>query len=480
MERCLFAARPEFSTADLNTTIYCSAHPRRSDSGEPDASVLLYRSNDAFKSSSVLGSTGIRDFGIFGRFLAAVQQTQQSSTLLVSVDGISLRASRYPDNLASRELTYTVLESTPSSLFVDVSAPASYERLAGTMLSSSSDGTQFSIVLQKTSRHGWIVDFERVQSTKEILLANILTNPVEASMGAPKRRRTLISFDNGAEWFPIPAPPLDVNGNRIDCPGDCSLHLHNVASRRPINYLYSAESAPGLLVAVGNTGEFLSDYEDARTYVSRDAGLTWQEVRQGPYLHKIGDSGSLLVLADDRQPTDTLRYSLNEGQSWNDFKFSEQPCRVKSISNDPRGLSKHFLLFGRKSGAGARTPFVVIHVDMSRTGEPCRTSDFEEWTVRKRTDFADLCFMGQRTAYERRRAGSTCSIGRRVVPPPRVSAVCECKEWDFECDLNFERNAEDKCVRTAGSPVPDTCRYGEKYSAPSGCVYYADVPELSL
>ena len=121
----------------------------------------------------------------------------------------------FPDNLASRELTYTVLESTPSSLFVDVSGSASYERLAGTMLSSSSDGTQFSIVLQRTSRHGWIVDFERVQSTKEILLANILTNPVEASMGAPKRRRTLISFDNGAEWLPIPAPPLDVNGNRI-------------------------------------------------------------------------------------------------------------------------------------------------------------------------------------------------------------------------------------------------------------------------
>ncbi len=35
------------------------------------------------------------------------------------------------------------------------------------------------------------------------------------------------------------------------------------------------------------------------TYLSRDSGLTWQELIKGSHLYEIGDHGGLLVLADD-------------------------------------------------------------------------------------------------------------------------------------------------------------------------------------
>ena len=125
-----------------------------------------------------------------------------------------------------------------------------------------------------------------------------------------------------------------------------------------------------------------------------------------------------------------------------------------------------------RAGSGARTPFVVIHVDMSRTSEPCGASDFEEWDG-PQTDRLCRPLLYGPTDCLRTAPGRIDLFDRAQVsfPNRRILAVCECKEWDFECDLNFERNAEDKCFRTAGSQVPDTCRYGEKYSAPSGCVY---------
>lgn len=33
------------------------------------------------------------------------------------------------------------------------------------------------------------------------------------------------------------------------------------------------------------------------TYLSRDGGLTWQEVMKGSYIYELGDHGGLIVMA---------------------------------------------------------------------------------------------------------------------------------------------------------------------------------------
>jgi hypothetical protein len=54
----------------------------------------------------------------------------------------------------------------------------------------------------------------------------------------------------------------------------------------------------GLLLATGNTGEGLNEQDTAAvsTYLSRDAGQTWEEVRVGSHTYDFGDHGSITVM----------------------------------------------------------------------------------------------------------------------------------------------------------------------------------------
>lgn len=56
--------------------------------------------------------------------------------------------------------------------------------------------------------------------------------------------------------------------------------------------------------------------EDCDTFLSTDAGLTWRMVQEGAHKYEFGDQGSILILVDDEQATDHVRYSYDGGNSW--------------------------------------------------------------------------------------------------------------------------------------------------------------------
>ena len=56
--------------------------------------------------------------------------------------------------------------------------------------------------------------------------------------------------------------------------------------------------------------------EDCDTFLSTDAGLTWNVVQEGAHKYEFGDQGSILVIADDEEPTDHVHYSYDGGASW--------------------------------------------------------------------------------------------------------------------------------------------------------------------
>lgn len=115
-------------------------------------------------------------------------------------------------------------------------------------------------------------------------------------------------------------------------------------------------------MAVGNVGESLAAYKDSDTFFSRDAGFTWEEVHKGPHLWEFGDSGSVLVIADDAEPTDNVLYSTNEGLEWRQYKFSDEKFRVKTIVTVPSDTSRKFILFGHWAKSSAS---VAIQIDFS-------------------------------------------------------------------------------------------------------------------
>lgn len=128
----------------------------------------------------------------------------------------------------------------------------------------------------------------------------------------------------------------------------CALHIHGYTERPDPRATYSTPSVPGLLMAVGNVGETLAPYLDSDTFLSRDAGFTWEEVHKDAHLWEFGDSGSILVMANDEEPVDYVLYSTDEGLTWKEHKFSPKgdKMRVRAIVTVPSDTSRKFILLG--------------------------------------------------------------------------------------------------------------------------------------
>lgn len=140
------------------------------------------------------------------------------------------------------------------------------------------------------------------------------------------------------------------------------MHVHGYTERYDPRATYSSPSVVGLLMAVGNVGEGLAPYTESDTFLSRDAGFSWEEVHKDAHLWEFGDSGSILVMANDEEPTDFVLYSTNEGKDWREYKFTEDKIRVKSIVTVPSDTSRRFILMGNYPRSSAS---VVVHLDFS-------------------------------------------------------------------------------------------------------------------
>jgi hypothetical protein len=115
-------------------------------------------------------------------------------------------------------------------------------------------------------------------------------------------------------------------------------------------------------MAVGNVGEVLAPYAESDTFLSRDGGFTWEEVHKDAHLWEFGDSGSLIVIVNDEEPTDHVLFTTDEGLSWREFKFSNEKIRVRDILTVREDTSRKFMLLGRYPGSGVS---VIVHLDFS-------------------------------------------------------------------------------------------------------------------
>jgi len=122
-------------------------------------------------------------------------------------------------------------------------------------------------------------------------------------------------------------------------------------------------------MAVGNVGEHLQPYIECDTFLSLDAGFTWTEVHKDAHLWEFGDSGALLIMANDEEPTDHVLFTTDQGLTWREYKFGNDKLRVRSIVTVPSDTSRRFILFG----SYPRSPnSVAVHIDFSAfTSKQC-------------------------------------------------------------------------------------------------------------
>lgn len=129
-------------------------------------------------------------------------------------------------------------------------------------------------------------------------------------------------------------------------------------------------------MAVGNVGEVLVPYTESDTFLSRDGGFTWEEVHKGAYLWEFGDSGSIILIVDDEEPTDHVLFTTDEGLSWREYKFGNEKLRVNTIITVTEDTSRKFILLGRAPGSALST---IVHIDFSSlTHRLCR---FRSWGI---------------------------------------------------------------------------------------------------
>jgi len=214
---------------------------------------------------------------------------------------------------------------------------------------------------------------------------------------------------------------------------------------------YSYKNALGIVMGAGNVGSELgNDVKASKTYVSRDAGLTWQVAADGNYIYEYGNLGGLLVMADMVNPTTVVQYSGDEGRTWDRFSFAPEPMIVNNVLIESDAKSQKFIAYGTnpKGKDG-----ILYHIDFSAVQtRQCQGvlnpdtdgSDYETWTPSDGGK-EQRCLLGKTVMYTRRKQKQKC-FNNEADTRKTFQKTCKCTESNYECELGFMRRIGDmKC-----------------------------------
>lgn len=401
---------------------------------------------------------GIIKMAMVKGYLVAAAKAEHTAemALYVTKDAKTWHRAEFPKDHKLEEDAYTILESTNYSIQVDVMTTRPTNPM-GVLFTSNSNGTYFTRNIEHTNRNrGGNVDFEKIQGVQGIVLVNVVDNweKVSQSSQANKKIKTKISFDDGRNFEPITCDKKE-------------LHLHSVTDISNFFGRIYSSPAPGIVMGIGNAGEYLRDYEEGDLYVSDDAGLTWNLALKEAHKYEFGDQGAVLMAIFDEGPTQEITYSIDHGKNWETADLGEK-VRAKVLTTTPDSTSLKFVLLATVD----RKDYYVFSVDFTGLHEnKCEDDDFENWYTRPESKEDPGCVMGQRQWYRRRKASAKCFVSEKFEDPVAQFDRCECTEKDFECDYNFKRDEQSmKCVPAGTMPVPHgQCKDGDdKYKGSSG------------
>ncbi len=405
----------------------------------------------------------ILDFATMSEFIiVANKNKEQELNVAASVDGKHFAPALFPANFhVPHQHGYTVLDSSTHAIFLHVTVDTTEGAEYGGIIKSNSNGTSYVLSLNGVNRDAeGYVDFEKMSKLEGVALANVVTNYQTAAKDNTKILRTMITHNDGAEWRYITPPSEDIDLKPYACKGDlekCSLNLHGYTERMDKSHTYSSPSAVGIMLAVGNVGGRLESFDKSDTYLTKDGGISWQMVKRGSYMWEYGDQGSIIVLVSDREPTNVVYYTHDEGITWDEYKFSEPKLNVYDITTLPSDNSRNFLLW-TNDGDELKT----INLDYTGlTDRQCKLdesdsgdSDYELWSPRHPTQDND-CLFGHIAQYHRKKPSADCFNGHLIEALHDIKQNCTCTRQDFECDYNYQALPGGECLLVEGLEPPN-------------------------
>ncbi|KAI9838651.1 MAG: hypothetical protein M1819_004965 [Sarea resinae] len=457
VRKCQFI--PEKARGGSEKLVYCEQYQ-----DEDKAKPLQLIASDNWFDDRKVHFQDIIDFATMSEFIivAAKDEDQKSLKVDASVDGSTFAEALFPPNFkVPHQQAYTVLDSSTHSVFLHVTVNSLAEHEYGSIIKSNSNGTSYVLSLEAVNRNSdGYVDFEKMQGLEGVAVVNVVDNAKLVDNGQAKKLKTMITHNDGAEWSLLEPPEKDSEGRKFDCSGGlqkCSLHLHGYTERKDPRDTFSSPSAVGLMVGVGNVGEYLGQYKTGNTFITRDGGITWHEVKKGTYMWEYGDQGAIVVIVEESTPTDVIFYSLDEGETWTEYKFSNEKMQIQQISTVPSDTSRNFLLWATTPGGDG---IATVNLDFSGLTDrqctldeesPEEGGDYYLWEPRHPMQ-DNNCLFGHVAQYHRKEPQAECYNGRKIDHLHSIARNCSCTRQDFECDYNFQRQNDGSCALIGEMP----------------------------
>ncbi|KAL7628165.1 vacuolar protein sorting/targeting protein PEP1 [Parahypoxylon ruwenzoriense] len=454
VKKCEFTGSSAYKFRNT-TQVVCLAKARE-DNEDHNPLQLLY-SDDFPRYKLSVALENVKDFATMAEFIVVATENKTEKTLnaLASVNGREYAPAHFPYNFeVPHTNAYVVLDSSTRAVNLFVVTEEERNWRYGSILKSNSNGTSYVLSIAGVNcDDGYFVDFEKMLGLEGVVLVNTVENRDGDS--EPKRLRSRISHNDGAAWGFLPPPKQDLDSNPFSCyseTGDesCALHIHGYTERVDHRKTYSSESAIGIMFGVGNVGPILGDLKDADTFMTTDAGLSWKMVKKGSWTWSFGDQGSIVVLAQRNTRTKSVSYSLDRGDTWKDYTFSDTDVVITDITTLRSGSSRNFILWGHRGDK-----LYTVNLDFSGlASEPCKDdedrdkSDYELWSPEHPLQ-PNHCLFGHKNYYLRKKKDRTCYNGHKLTHLYSVEN-CECTRQDFECDYNFEMHNHGQCKLVEG------------------------------
>eukprot|EP00039_Didymoeca_costata_P019345 m.337165 g.337165 ORF g.337165 m.337165 type:complete len:1039 (+) comp18066_c0_seq1:97-3213(+) len=305
------------------------------------------------------------------------------------------------------------------------------------------------------------VDVFKVESTPGTYLANVNVNKTEPV--------TVVTNNFGATWRTLKS--LKDGNERLHI----SLQGMNVKFHMPLPQ--SVPTAPGIVIANAWGDGAPSDsevYTLSRTYISRDAGYSWNKIDVAPkdqqklscfeFFHdyRILDHGSAIVVIP-RKSCNYIAFSLDEGVgSLIPFKVQDKSLVYDAIITEPGSSTTKAYLYKHGGDAGSMVDdqwvgFLLDFKDiLSRN---CGSSDYNNEDFRPVPD--SECVLGSRRKIKHKKPCNMCKNTEDYQHEFTKGKVCQCTAADYRCAFGFKRrnpinNATSDCIRDFMAPCEKT------------------------
>ena len=239
----------------------------------------------------------------------------------------------------------------------------------------------------------------------------------------------------------------------VSCAEDCFLNIFLQSTLSQFSLPRSNPQSPGLIIASGSIGKYqtqdnayFGDY--IGVFVSNDAGQNWKMIAQGQYIFEVLNHGSIIVLVPKGIPTNILIYSMDQGTTLRQFKFTQEPIEILAMTVKSHSHLRKVLI-SASSPQGYQKKAQIFTVDFSdiyqrdcvHYQEDLEKSDYEEWSPVG----SNGCLDGREIVFQRKKVDRDCynSDDQEFY---YVRRVCQCTKDDFHCDFGYVKNDQDQCV----------------------------------